>query len=462
VFVGALLRFGDLFAVFMPGLAVYFLYVFPQQGEFNSQYLSAALAGCLVSAAQLQWFGAYRGDYLFSRRLRVGRVLAAWGCSFGVLLGLAFALKVSGDYSRVWAFAWFAGTAGLLAFGRLAFAGLIRHWAQSGRFANRTVIWGAGDQGRKLAAYLDRHGDVHTEIIGHVDDRKTRIGHGRGHEILGDTDDLIEMVRNGRVDQVLVALPWTAEARLRDIVRRLSVTPVPVRLAPEFAGFAVAGRKVARVAQIPMIEILERPISGWSYVLKAAEDRVLGAALLLFLGPLMLLIALAVKLDSPGPVLFRQKRYGFNNQIIEVFKFRTMYVAKQDQNAERLTCRDDPRVTRVGCFLRRTSLDELPQFLHVVTGEMSIVGPRPHATMAKAGGRLYRDVVEQYAVRHKVKPGITGWAQVNGWRGETDTEQKLIKRVEHDLHYIDHWSIWLDLAIIAKTVFVVFKDENAY
>ncbi len=462
MYVGALLRFGDIFAVLVPGPAIYFLYVYPQQGEFNSQYLSAALAGGLMAAAHFQWFGAYGGDHLFARRLRPGRVLAAWGCTFGVLLGLAFALEVSGYYSRVWAFAWFAGTASVLAFGRLAFGALIRHWARSGRFANRTVIWGVGERGRKLAAHLEREGDVDSEIIGYVDDRPDRIGRAAGYDILGDTEALIEMIRQDRVDQVFVALPWTEENRLQDIVRRLSVTPVPVRLAPDMAGFAFAGRKVAQVARLPMLELLERPISGWSYVLKAIEDRLLGALILLFLAPLMLLIALAVKLDSPGPVLFRQKRYGFNDKIIKVFKFRTMHACACDHNAATLTCPGDPRVTRIGRFLRRSSLDELPQFLTVVIGDMSIVGPRPHATMAKAGGRLYRDVVEQYAIRHRVKPGITGWAQVNGWRGETDTENKLIKRVEHDLYYIENWSIWLDLWIIVKTAWVVLKDENAY
>lgn len=462
MFIGALLRFGDLFAVFVPGLAACFLYVYPTHGELNSQYLSATLAGCLMAAALFQWFGAYQGDHLFSRPLRLGRVLAAWGCTFGVLLGLAFALKVSGHYSRVWAFAWFAGTTGVLAFGRLAFGALVRHWARSGRFANRTVIWGAGERGRKLAAHLERAGDLHSEIIGYVDDRPDRIGQGAGYHILGDTEALIEMIRQDQVDQVFVALPWTEEDRLHDIVRRLSVTPVPVRLAPDLVGFAFAGRKVAQVARLPMVELLERPISGWSYVLKAVEDRLLGGLILLFLAPLMLLIALAVKLDSPGPALFRQKRYGLDNSLFETFKFRTLYHEQGDESGGVATSRNDPRVTRVGRFLRQTSLDELPQFINVVTGQMSIVGPRPHPIMTKVGDRLYKDIVKEYAIRQRIKPGITGWAQVNGWRGEMDTDEKAIKRIEHDLYYIDNWSIWLDLWIIVKTVVVVLRDENAY
>jgi exopolysaccharide biosynthesis polyprenyl glycosylphosphotransferase len=178
--------------------------------------------------------------------------------------------------------------------------------------------------------------------------------------------------------------------------------------------------------------------------------------------PLMLVIAILIKLDSPGPVFFRQMRYGFNNQTINVLKFRSLRVEEQDETAESLVTKDDPRVTRVGAFLRRTSLDELPQMLNVLKGDMSMVGPRPHAMRAKAGGRYYESVVAQYAARHNVKPGITGWAQVNGWRGETDTEDKILKRVEFDLHYIENWSILFDLRIIMKTIPSLLRRENAY
>ena len=176
----------------------------------------------------------------------------------------------------------------------------------------------------------------------------------------------------------------------------------------------------------------------------------------------MAVIAVLIKLDSPGPVLFKQMRYGFNNKLIGVYKFRTMYADKSDQAAAKLTQRNDPRVTRVGAFLRRSSLDELPQLFNVLKGEMSVVGPRPHAVEAKAGGTLYEEVVDEYAVRHKVKPGITGWAQVNGWRGNTETEADLLGRVQHDLYYIDNWTILLDFIIILRTAWAVVKGENSY
>ena len=213
---------------------------------------------------------------------------------------------------------------------------------------------------------------------------------------------------------------------------------------------------------MPLIDIIDRPIADWSVVAKWLFDMSVGLMALVGLAPVMALVALAVKLDSSGPVLFRQKRYGFNNELIEVYKFRSMYVDQADANAARLVTKGDPRVTRVGRFIRKTSLDELPQLFNVLKGELSLVGPRPHALQAKAADRLYQDVVDGYFARHSVKPGITGWAQINGWRGETDTEEKTQKRVEHDLYYIDNWSVLFDLYILLKTPLALLRGENAY
>ena len=211
-----------------------------------------------------------------------------------------------------------------------------------------------------------------------------------------------------------------------------------------------------------MLDVFDRPIADWDVVMKSMFDRVIGTLALLALSPVMLLTALAIKLDSRGPVLFKQKRYGFNNELIEVYKFRSMYVEQSDATAAKLVTKGDPRVTRVGRFIRKTSLDELPQLFNVIKGELSLVGPRPHALQAKAADRLYQDVVDGYFARHRVKPGITGWAQINGWRGEIDNEEKIQKRVEHDLYYIDNWSVLLDLYILFKTPFALLGGENAY
>ena len=208
--------------------------------------------------------------------------------------------------------------------------------------------------------------------------------------------------------------------------------------------------------------MFDKPIADWDYVVKSAFDRVVSALLIVLLAPVMLAVALAVRLESKGPALFRQKRYGFNNELIEVYKFRSMYVDRCDANATRLVTKDDPRVTRVGRIIRKTSLDELPQLFNVLKGQLSLVGPRPHALQAKAEDKLYDDVVDGYFARHRVKPGITGWAQINGWRGETDTREKIERRVEHDLYYIENWSIWFDIYILAMTPIALADSRSAY
>ena len=243
---------------------------------------------------------------------------------------------------------------------------------------------------------------------------------------------------------------------------RLALTPVKVRLAPDLAAFTYARRPVVILGDVPVMTLFDRPIGGLSALVKAVEDKLLTMIILAMIWPVLLVVAIAIKLDSPGPILFRQPREGFNNRTFDCFKFRSMYHNQLEFKNINQATRDDPRVTRVGRFLRRSSLDELPQLFNVLLGDMSLVGPRPHAPSTRAGGRLFSDVVQSYAARHKVKPGITGWAQVCGWRGETDTEEKLIKRFEHDLYYIDNWSIWLDFYILIRTVGAVLLPRNAF
>ena len=405
---------------------------------------------------------------LFLEELDIGtdeqwRLLLAWAVSFAIILAIAFALKITSSYSRIWATSWFVATGGVMIGARLAISYWIGHLASAGRFAQRTVIVGAGEQGQKLAAHLNQIGDIRTRIVGFIDDRKTRISlSGDGYRVIGDTQHLTKLIRSGMIDQVFIALPWSAENRLRTLVYQLATTPVRIRLAPDLIGYEFHDRSIERVAQLPMLQIFDHPISGWSYICKTIEDRVLAALFLLFVAPLMLLIALAIKLDSRGPVFFRQERYGFNFNPFRVWKFRTMHASMADPGGVVQATKNDSRVTRVGRFLRKSSLDELPQLINVLRGEMSIVGPRPLPIGLTANGRRFEDLVERYAVRHRIKPGITGWAQVNGWRGETDTIEKIERRVEHDLHYIDNWSIWFDLMILLRTIGALFKNENAY
>ncbi|MEM7172228.1 MAG: undecaprenyl-phosphate glucose phosphotransferase [Pseudomonadota bacterium] len=462
-YVSGLLRIADLISIGAVGVGIYLFYVYSHFGEFSSRYAAAIIAGTFLAGMIFQWFSIYKHEHIFSRRFPIDRLLSAWAIAFSILLAIAFTLKVSSFYSRVWAVSWFVGSAVVLTTTRIAIGQWIRERADEGCFAERTVILGAGEQGQRLAAYLREQNDPRMRIVGFIDDRKTRVPHNvHGYQVLGDIDHLIELIRGNLVDQIFVALPWHAHERLNHLIHELAITPVRICLTPDLLGLDFPNKTFTSVAKVPMLQLFERPISGWSHVTKAVEDRIIAGLALLFIGPLMALIALAIKLDSPGPVFFKQPRYGFNNLLINVWKFRTMYNDQSDRNCEAQTVKNDPRVTRVGDFLRKSSLDELPQLINVLIGNMSLVGPRPHAVSTKAEGALFTDVVDRYAARHRVKPGITGWAQVNGWRGETDTIEKIQKRVEHDIFYIDNWSIWFDLKILFRTVAVVFKSENAY
>jgi Undecaprenyl-phosphate glucose phosphotransferase len=247
-----------------------------------------------------------------------------------------------------------------------------------------------------------------------------------------------------------------------ELLGKLWVLPVDIRLSAHNNKLRFRPHTYSYIGNVPFIDLADKPIANWDHVCKLAFDMLMAAVALVLLAPVMALIAVAIRLDSRGPVLFRQKRQGFNNELIEILKFRSMYADRSDEDASQLVSRDDDRVTRVGRILRKMSLDELPQFFNVLKGDLSLVGPRPHAPKAKAVDKLYHDVVDGYFARHRVKPGVTGWAQVNGWRGETDTEEKIRRRVEHDLYYIENWSVTFDLYILLKTPFALFRTENAY
>jgi Undecaprenyl-phosphate glucose phosphotransferase len=262
---------------------------------------------------------------------------------------------------------------------------------------------------------------------------------------------------------VLFSLPISAESRILQMLKKLWVLPVDIRLSAHTNQLRFRPRSYSYIGSLPVLDVFDRPIADWDVVMKSLFDKVVGGLALIALAPLMALTALAIRLDSRGPVLFRQKRYGFNNELIEVYKFRSMYVESSDATAAKLVTKGDPRVTRVGRFIRKTSLDELPQLFNVVfKGDLSLVGPRPHAVHAKAVDRLYDEAVDGYFARHRVKPGITGWAQINGWRGETDNDEKIQRRVEHDLYYIENWSVLFDLYILVMTPVALLKTENAY
>ncbi len=427
-------------------------------------YTRVVFVAAIAFGVLAESLGCYDIDAQFSLRRGWQRLATTWVTVALFMITLGFLLKSSDIVSRGWALGWFAGGGASL----LALRGVSTIWVRRlktrGTFNQRVAILGAGVQGVRFADYVQSHDRLTITLVGFFDDRRD----GRvpltvsNVPVLGNLSALVSMIRDGRIDQVVVALPWSAEARLQQVVSRLALTPVKIRLAPDLASFAFARRPLVMLGEMPVMTLFERPISGLDAAVKSLEDKILGVLILVLMWPLLLLIAIVVKLDSPGPVFFRQPREGFNNKQFRVYKFRTMFHNRSEVDGISQASRDDPRVTRVGRFLRRFSLDETAQLFNVLQGDMSLVGPRPHAPSTRAGGRLFSDVVTSYAARHKVKPGITGWAQVCGWRGETDTEDKLVKRFEHDLYYIENWSLWLDFYILFRTVGSVLLPKNAF
>ena len=360
--------------------------------------------------------------------------------------------------------AWGGLSLAILGAERLVIGKYIRIWGLAGRLAVRVAVVGGGRELEAVLERLSRSSRAEVDVCGYFDDRGNERDktHTFGVPRLGDIDDLIEFSRWFRIDTVVVAMPLVAENRLWAILKRLWVMPANIRISALSTRLRFNRRAYSQLGEVPLLDTFDRPISEWDYVVKSVVDRVLAALMIVVLSPVMLATMAAIRWDSPGSVVFRQRRYGFNNELVEVFKFRSMYIDNTDQNAAKLVTRNDARVTRVGRFIRKTSLDELPQLFNVLRGDLSLVGPRPHALKAKAANRLYDDVVEGYFARHRVKPGVTGWAQIKGWRGETDTEEKIEARVEHDIYYIDNWSLWLDLYILAATPFSLLNTRDAF
>ena len=464
VVVAGLWRLFEAFLVCLTGSITYALYVHAQIG-WQPAYAVAVPALAVVAVIALQSFELYALSSLRAPGASLLRLFAGWSIAFLIAFAAVFFLKLEGVFSRVFMVGWYAGGLATIFVARLLLSWRIRSMTRAGLLDRRTAIVGGGEPAERLLRSLNADSGSDIRVIGVFDDRWDERSPDvvAGHPKVGTVDDLVSYSRHARLDLVIFALPVVAESRILAMLKKLSVLPVDIRLAAHTQQLRFRPRNYSYVGGLAVFDVADKPIADWDVVLKWLFDKIIGSLMLLLLAPGMLLIALAVKLTSRGPVLFRQKRYGFNNDLIEVFKFRSMYAEQSDATAQRLVTRGDPRVTPVGRFIRKTSLDELPQLFNVVfKGNLSLVGPRPHAVHAKADDRLYDQVVDGYFARHRMKPGITGWAQINGWRGETDTEEKIQRRVEHDLHYIENWSIWFDFLILLRTPMSLLKAENAY
>jgi Undecaprenyl-phosphate glucose phosphotransferase len=432
---------------------------------FAPVYIVSIPLVAALAVLVFQGLGAYEINAVRALFRQGIRILGGWSLVILVTLAAFFFLKIGDNFSRGWLALWFGIGLVALMLERLAANLIVRSLTRAGRLDRRTAIVGGGEAAERLIKALEAQVDTGIRVIGLFDDRDDDRSPDlvAGYPKLGSVSDLVEFARRTQLDLVIFTLPISAEGRILQMLRKLWVLPIDIRLAAHTSKLRLRPRSYSYIGSVPVLDVFDKPIADWDLVLKWIFDKVVGSLLLVLLSPVLLLTAIAVKLDSPGPILFRQKRYGFNNDLIEVFKFRSMYVDQSDAGAARLVTKGDPRVTRVGRFIRKTSLDELPQLFNVVfRGNLSLVGPRPHALQAKAEDRLYDEVVDGYFARHKVKPGITGWAQVNGWRGETDTEEKIQRRVEHDLFYIENWSVFFDLFIVVMTPISLLKTENAY
>ncbi|WP_244613133.1 exopolysaccharide biosynthesis polyprenyl glycosylphosphotransferase [Methylosinus sp. Ce-a6] len=395
-------------------------------------------------------FEVYRISTVLDRRHVLRRAFLSFMCAFAFMICIAAATKSAESYSRLWFFTW-AGICVILA---VAVRGVVLTRLRRS-LAERAFVYRALSVGVFCEPLRPR------EIERQTRDEEFVVGQAEFDD-LGELAELSDRIVQDEIDHVYLAAPWDkipTVLRNLDLLRHLSarvfVLPADRRILNNVVGVAKFGGRVSFCG-------MEEPIHGWSLWFKRLEDLILASCALVLLAPLMALTALAIKIDTQGPVFFRQSRVGFNGRIFELWKFRSMFVEKTDPHASIQTSRADPRVTRVGRWIRRLSIDELPQLFNVIQGDMSIVGPRPHALSTKTEGRNLEELVDYYAVRHRVKPGMTGWAQVHGFRGELDTLDKLRNRVDYDLYYIYNWTLWLDVGIIFRTMTMVLHDSRAY
>jgi Undecaprenyl-phosphate glucose phosphotransferase len=445
-----LLRAFDIASAPICGLLAYYIRWQTLSLDFNHsvvlflQMVVIANVMTVLGVYDLGQFGAFRTQLL--------KTVFGWASSIAILLVIAFFDKSSDQYSRVWIVYWLLlGSLAAIA-SRLAVAGYLEVRRRAGNLSVRIAVVGTYTFAQEVSRQITAADDIDVAVVGIFVPRIE----GTTVENASDAtvDNLIRLARKTHIDEIIIQLPDQRGPGFVSILEKLSELPVNVKLCPDLSDLPIP-----RLRQPFMINVSERPFSGWAAIAKRAEDIVLSALFLLLLAPMMLAVALLVKLDSKGPVFFLQRRLGFNNNIFTVYKFRTMTVeASRDLLAPQVQ-RNDPRVTRIGRLLRRTSIDELPQLINVLKGEMSLVGPRPHPIPLN---ERFADVLAGYLARHRVKPGITGWAQVNGWRGETATDGAMLERLKFDLYYIENWSLGLDLWILGRTFLLPFADPKAY
>ncbi|TLU65077.1 undecaprenyl-phosphate glucose phosphotransferase [Thalassotalea litorea] len=424
----------------------------------------------LVAAMSFQFIASFRGLYLSMRGEstinEVVKCVKYWLVSFALAFSCFYTLVESSTAYDKAMLIWFISQMVYFAISRITLRQFLRFMRRNGYNQRTAVIIGAGDTGRKLAENIITSPGLGLKVAAFYDDVRTgamEIG-GETLEVVGNSEDLIHDAKRLKIDRVYIALSMRHDVFIKKIVAELADTTCSVVFVPDMFSFELLNARMGHLNGMPVISIYDTPMEGTNRLLKRTQDIILASVILLLISPIIAIIALAIKLTSPGPVFFKQNRYGIDGRPINVWKFRSMKVhgsgaVGDDGTSVKQAQKGDSRITPLGSFLRQTSLDELPQFINVLQGSMSIVGPRPHAV---AHNEEYRRLIDGYMLRHKVKPGITGWAQINGWRGETDTIDKMQKRIDYDLDYINNWSTYWDIKIIFLTIFKGFINKNAY
>lgn len=457
-FISGLFILFDSLAILASGLALHHYMV--SDANLSDEYLAAISFIWLTTIMLLNFGGLYQFEAI-TRPLSVwDKLIISFVTAFLFLLAIAFALKVSSTFSRVWIVSFAATSATSTVCLRLFASYVVNKLSDIRTFTRHVLIVGGGDQARRLIEHYNAEKPRFVSLVGiFANEDEVDLGAACCPR-LGRLDQLLAYARNNRVDDVVIAMPWSQDGELMRLIATLRELPLNIYLSSDLIGFRVSFRPPpSHFSNLPILQVMGRPLSGWDVVAKTVEDYVLATLAIVVLLPVFALLALAVKLDSPGPVFFKQKRLGFNNRAFTIYKFRTMRHEADKHGKTKQAQRNDPRVTRLGYFLRRTSLDELPQLINVLDGSMSLVGPRPHAIDHNED---YAQQIRGYFARHRVKPGITGWAQVNGLRGETDTLNKMEARVSHDIYYTENWSLLFDLKILMRTIVISLGGKNAY
>jgi Undecaprenyl-phosphate glucose phosphotransferase len=448
----------DSFVILSVALITY-LVIVADRAEDPSYYAAAIGFVWLASMMLMNFAGLYQFEPVMRPLSFADKIVIAFATTFLFLLAAAFSLKISIEYSRVWMVSFAIGTCTATMLSRLVAARVVGGLADRRVFSRNVVILGAGEQARKLLTHIEIARPRFVSVLGLFANGPHDLADSR-YPTLGRPDELASYIRDNDVDDVIISLPWSADEQITSLVSNLRELPVNVYLGSDLVGFRLPLRPPPdHFGEMPLVEVMGRPLAGWGVVGKAALDYGFGIILTVLLLPVMMLIAIAIKLESKGPVLFRQERYGFVNRVFHIYKFRTMIHAPVCEKTTVQATRNDPRVTRLGRLLRRLSLDELPQLFNVLGGTMSLVGPRPHAV---DHNEAYSQVIRGYFARHRVKPGLTGLAQVNGCRGETKTVEQMEARVRYDIYYVENWSLLFDLKILVKTFIICLTGRNAY